>query len=145
MTLRRSGGDRPVGGYSVKGVYRLRRCGEGVGVRASDNLAVHSRWADAEDRHDLPRHQEFVHPNIEVHLLGGEMVAGLPAYLEMMEARSASVDGFRVVLDDAFATDDRVVCRWRSIRKHAGDCSGMLATGWQVDYPGMSIWEFEDS
>jgi uncharacterized protein len=46
-------------------------------------------------------------------------------------------------LDDQFATDDRVVCRWRSRATHTGDFFGFPATGKQNEFPGMSLWEFD--
>jgi steroid delta-isomerase-like uncharacterized protein len=110
---------------------------------ASENLAVHRRWADAEDRHDIAHHDEFPQPDIVVHLPGGEEVVGVSAYLEMMKAQYAGLDDYRVVLDDAFATDDRVVCRWRVSGKHTGDFSGIPPTGKTIEIPGMSLWEFE--
>jgi steroid delta-isomerase-like uncharacterized protein len=111
---------------------------------ASENLALHRRWAEAEDRHDISHHDEFLQPDIVVHLPGGQQVAGLAAYMEMVKAQYAGLDGFRVVLDDAFATDDRVVCRWRISGRHTGELSGIPPTGKAIEFPGMSLWEFED-
>ena len=37
---------------------------------AEQNLAVHTAWADAENRHDLSRHHEFLHDDIVVHQAG---------------------------------------------------------------------------
>ena len=112
-------------------------------MAASDNLALHRRWADAEDRHDIGHHDEFLRPEIVVHLPGGEEVVGLPAYLDMLESMYAALEGYRVVIDDAFATDDRVVCRWTSIGRHNGDFSGIPPTGKELRFPGISVWEFE--
>jgi steroid delta-isomerase-like uncharacterized protein len=113
-------------------------------VGASENLALHRRWADAEDRHDIAHHYDFLQPNIVVHLPGGEQVAGLEAYIEMLKAQYAGLDGYHVVIDDRFATDDRVVCRWRVSGRHTGDLSGMPPSGKDIEFPGMSLWEFED-
>jgi predicted ester cyclase len=62
----------------------------------------------------------------------------------MLKAQYAGLDGFRVVIDDAFATEDRVVCRWRISGRHAGELSGIPPTGNAIEFPGMSLWEFED-
>jgi steroid delta-isomerase-like uncharacterized protein len=48
------------------------------------------------------------------------------------------------VLDDRFATDDRVVCRWRTSGTHEGDFNGLPPTGKRIEWMGISIWEFED-
>jgi len=78
---------------------------------AAENIAVHTSWTEAEDHHDLSHHHEFIHDDIEVHVPGSEPIVGLDGYLAMMEANYAGLTDFRVVLDDQFATDDRVVCR----------------------------------
>jgi steroid delta-isomerase-like uncharacterized protein len=110
---------------------------------ASENLAVHKRWTEAEDRHDLSHHGDFLHEDIEVHQPGADPVVGLDAYLAMMEANYAGMSDFRVVLDDEFATDDRVVCRWVITGRHTGDVFGNPATGKELQFPGVSVWEFD--
>jgi predicted ester cyclase len=62
----------------------------------------------------------------------------------MLQAQYAGLDGHRVVLDGAFGTDDRVVCRWRVSGKHTGDFSGIPPTGKDIEFPRMSLWEFEE-
>jgi len=60
-----------------------------------------------------------------------------------MEGTYAGLPDFRVVLEDQFATDDRVVCRWRARGTHQGELFGIPATGNQIEYTGVSLWEFE--
>ncbi len=67
----------------------------------------------------------------------------MDSYKAMVEALFATLDGFQAILDDQFATDDRVVRRWRASGVHVGDFSGIPATGRTVKFAGMSLWEFE--
>ena len=110
---------------------------------AAENLAAHSAWTAAEDRQDLSRHHEFLHDDIVVNQAGGEPVVGLEGYITMMEATYKGLPDFHVVLEDQFATDDRVVCRWRAAGTHEGDLFGIPATGKKIDYTGVSLWEFD--
>jgi len=110
---------------------------------AEENLRVHTRWAEAEDQHDLSHHEEFIHDDIEVTSPGGELVVGIDAYRAMMQASYEGLPDFHVVLEDQFATDDRVVCRWRGSGTHKGELFGIPATGKQIEYIGMSLWEFD--
>ena len=110
---------------------------------ATENLAVHTKWSDAEDRHDLTQHDDFLHDDIEVRLPGSDPIVGIESYRAFMEASFAGLDGFRVILDDQFATDDRVVCRWRTSGIHSGEFFGIPATGRSVEFAGLSLWEFE--
>ena len=48
------------------------------------------------------------------------------------------------MLEDQFATDDRVVCRWTASGTHEGELYGIPATGKHIAYTGVSLWEFDD-
>jgi steroid delta-isomerase-like uncharacterized protein len=110
---------------------------------ANENLAVHSAWAGAENRHDLSRHHDFIHDDIEVHLVGREPIVGFDAYMAMMEENYSALEGFHTTLDDQFATDDRVVCRWLSSGTHSGEFNGLPPTGRRIEFAGVSLWEFD--
>ena len=110
---------------------------------AEENRATHTAWSDAEDRQDLSRHHEFLHDDIVVNQAGAEPVVGFDGYLTMMEETYAGLPDFRVVLEDQFATDDRVVCRWVATGTHEGDLFGIPATGKKIEYMGVSLWEFD--
>jgi predicted ester cyclase len=40
-------------------------------------------------------------------------------------------------------TDDRVVCRWRARTRHIGEFAEFSATGNEIEFPGLSLWEFD--
>ena len=111
---------------------------------ASENLAVHTAWTDAENRHDFSHHGDYLHDDIEFHLLGGEVLVGLDTYVTNVQGGYEALKGFSVVLDDQFATDDRVVCRWRARGTHSGEFFGLPPTGKRLEFPGISLWEFDD-
>ncbi len=111
---------------------------------ADENIAVHTAWTDAENRHDLSHHQDFLHEDIELFQAGREPIVGLAAFIANLEAVFAGLDGFRVTLDDQFATDDRVVCRWHGGGTHTGGLFGLPATGKELELSGISIWEFDN-
>jgi steroid delta-isomerase-like uncharacterized protein len=111
---------------------------------AGENVAVRTAWTEAENRHDLTHHGDYLHDDIQFHQPGSEPLVGLDAYVTMMQALYARLEGFSVILDDQFATDDRVVCRWRARGTHSGEYFGLPATGKRLGFPGMSLWEFDD-
>jgi steroid delta-isomerase-like uncharacterized protein len=110
---------------------------------ARENLAVHTAWTEAEDRHDLTHHGDYMHDDIEFHAPGVEPTVGIDAYVAMMQAMYDALEDFSVVLDDQFATDDRVVCRYRTRGTNSGEFFGLPATGRQLEFTGMSLWEFD--
>jgi steroid delta-isomerase-like uncharacterized protein len=110
---------------------------------AAENLATHSALTAAEERQDLTRHHEFLHDDIIVNQAGADPVVGLEGYIAMMKACYASLPDFHVVLEDHFATDDRVVCRWRMSGTHEGDLHGVAPTGKHIEWTGVSVWEFD--
>jgi steroid delta-isomerase-like uncharacterized protein len=128
---------------SISGRQPEPAAGKGE-MGAAENLAVHNRWTAAEDRHDLSHHREFVHEDIEVHLPGSDPIVGIDGYLAMMEANYTGLTDFRVVLDDQFATDDRVVCRWRTSGNQDGELFGLPATGKHIEFAGVSVWAFDN-
>jgi predicted ester cyclase len=98
---------------------------------AAENRDVHTRMTEAENRHDLSQHEDFLHEDIVVHSLGADPVIGIAAYRASMEAQFAAIPDWHVVLEDQFATDDRVACRW-------------LVAGRHIQYAGASLWDFEE-
>jgi steroid delta-isomerase-like uncharacterized protein len=113
-------------------------------VGATENLDLHARWAKAENEHDLTHHGEFLHSDIVVVAPGGARYEGLAAYITMMEESYAGLDDFHTDIDDRFATDDRVVCRWRTSGTHRNDHFSIPTTGKHIEFPGVSLWEFDD-
>src|SRR5438874_2052260 len=114
-----------------------------MGVR--ENLEIHSRWAEAQaNRHDLSQHEEFVHPDIEIYHADGKTVVGLDAMRKSMEANYAAMPDYHMVMEDQFATEDRVVCRWRVKGTPTGEIFGVPASGRPIEIEGVSIWEFVD-
>jgi steroid delta-isomerase-like uncharacterized protein len=111
---------------------------------ASENLAIHTAWTEAENRHDLTHHHDFMHSDIEFNQAGSEPIVGIDDYVAMMEATYAGLAGFSVNVDDQFATDDRVVCRHHSTGTHNGDLFGLPATGKKLELHGISLWEFDN-
>jgi steroid delta-isomerase-like uncharacterized protein len=111
---------------------------------AKENVALHSRWLAAENAQDLSHHEDFIHPDIEVRQPGAEPTIGIAAYRAMMQSVYAGLPDFHTVLDDQFATDDRVVCTWRASGTHSAESFGFPATGRQIEFEGVSVWEFED-
>jgi steroid delta-isomerase-like uncharacterized protein len=113
-------------------------------MSASTNLAAHARWSDAENRHDLSHLDEFVHPDIEERLSETDVLVGIDVYRESLESVFKAFPDFQTTQDDRFATDDRVVCRWRSSGTHDGVFNGIAPTGNHIEWIGISVWEFED-
>jgi predicted ester cyclase len=60
------------------------------------------------------------------------------------EASFAAMPDYRVDLEDQFATDDRVVARWRAKGTPVGELWGVPPTGEPIEIEGVSIWEFVD-
>jgi predicted ester cyclase len=103
----------------------------------AENLALHTRWVQAENSQDLSRHEDDLHDNVEVVQPGAELVVGVAAYRAMMEDAYTALPGFNSVLDDQFATDDRVVSRWRLSGTHIAESFGFPARGKHIECPGM--------
>jgi steroid delta-isomerase-like uncharacterized protein len=110
---------------------------------ANENLEVHRQWSEAENRRDLSCLEDFVHPDFEEHLSAGHVIVGVDAYRAGLEGVYKAFPDFHVVIDDRFATDDRVVSRWRMSGTHENDFYGVPPTDKRIEWMGISVWEFE--
>lgn len=112
-------------------------------MSAERNIAQHIRWSVDNDRHDLSNYREYMHADVEIYHLDGETVRGVDAVTKNMAASIRAMPDRRVVVEDRFATEDRVVCRWR-----VEGAVEESALGPRVDEPvrvvGISVWEFID-
>jgi len=116
-------------------------------MRPEEFFDVHIRWQEDENHQELSRHGDYLHSDIEdieVVQPGAEPVVGIAAYCAMVEHAYLALPDFHVDLVDQFATDDRVVCRWRVSGTPSAESFGFPATGKRIEYEGMSIWNFED-
>ncbi|MCW2686219.1 MAG: hypothetical protein JWR37_1109 [Mycobacterium sp.] len=111
---------------------------------AAENRAVLARWTRDEDHHDLSRLEDYMHDDVVVYQPGTETVVGIAAYRAMMQAAYTGLPDLRVVHDDEFATDDRVVCRWRISGTHSAESFGYRPTRRRLEFAGISAWDFDD-
>ena len=61
-----------------------------------------------------------------------------------MEANYAAMPDYHMLMEDQFATEDRVVCRWRVMGTPTGEIFGVPPSGRPIEIEGVSIWEFVD-
>jgi steroid delta-isomerase-like uncharacterized protein len=54
----------------------------------------------------------------------------------------SAFSGSRLHLDDAFAHDDKVVCRFRLVGAHVGPFQGLAPSGRTFEMPGITILRF---
>ena len=108
-------------------------------MSAADNYALHVRWAEAENTHDVTveRWSEFVHDDVVVHHMDGIVVTGIEDMVKNLVDSIAAMPDWKNTIDDRAATDDRVTCRWR-INGTPAD------TGEPIEVAGISFWTFED-
>lgn len=62
---------------------------------ARENLAGHTASAEAEDRHDLTHHGDYMHDDTEFDPPALEPIVRIDAYVAMMQAIVAIVSGSR--------------------------------------------------
>jgi len=68
-------------------------------------------------------------------------VSGIRHYYQ---AFWAAFPGSRLVLEDVFASGEKVACRFLLQGEHSGAFQGIAATGRQIKMPGITILEFRD-
>jgi steroid delta-isomerase-like uncharacterized protein len=69
---------------------------------------------------------------------------GLSGIRRFYEAFWAAFPGCRLVLEDVFASDEKVACRFLLEGEHRGPFQGIAATGSAISVPGITILEFRN-
>lgn len=69
---------------------------------------------------------------------------GLSGIRHYYQAFWAAFPGSRLVLEDVFASGEKVACRFLLQGEHRGAFQGIAARGAQINVPGISILEFQN-
>jgi steroid delta-isomerase-like uncharacterized protein len=80
----------------------------------------------------------------------GELENGLPLrgpeeFAPFVERIRGAFPDIKIVIDDIFGADDKVVVRWSATMTHRGDHLGMPATGKAVKMTGITIARIADN
>ncbi len=105
------------------------------------NQAIIRRWLEEGwSKGNLEIADELIDPNFIVHGAGGQTVSSGPEGVKQLVAawRKGFPDG-RMIIDDIFGEDDKVVIRmtWRGT--HTGDFNGIAPTGKEVSVTSIGI------
>jgi steroid delta-isomerase-like uncharacterized protein len=73
-----------------------------------------------------------------------EEIHGPEEFVAFAEKIRSAFPDTDIVVEDAFAVDDKVVARWSATMTHKGDGFGVPATGKRVKITGMSIARIVD-
>ncbi|MGA3104204.1 MAG: ester cyclase [Terriglobales bacterium] len=88
---------------------------------------------------------ESIHELLAPDAIGiGELEDGSPLrgpaeFVPFVERIRGAFPDIKIVVEDAFGAEDKVVVRWSATMTHRGDHLGMPASGMRVHIAGMSI------
>jgi steroid delta-isomerase-like uncharacterized protein len=74
----------------------------------------------------------------------GRELRGSAEFVLLVERLRGAFPDIKIVVEDAFGSDDRVVVRWSATMTHRGDHLGMPATGKPVRLTGITIARIAD-
>jgi steroid delta-isomerase-like uncharacterized protein len=104
--------------------------------------AIVNEHIAAENRHDIDATVATFHrPRYEVN---GEESDGEGAVRDLLQELMAGFPDFQVEVGTIHHADDAVIGEGRITGTHGGEFAGVPATGRQVDYPAVAIFEFEE-
>jgi steroid delta-isomerase-like uncharacterized protein len=69
---------------------------------------------------------------------------GLSGIRQFYQAFWAAFPGSRLILEDVFASGEKVACRFLIQGEHRGAFQGIAATGLRINMPGITILEFQN-
>jgi steroid delta-isomerase-like uncharacterized protein len=74
----------------------------------------------------------------------GSSLRGPAEFVPFVERIRGAFPDIKIVVEDAFGAEDKVVLRWSATMTHRGDHLGMPASGRRVRIAGMSIARIRD-
>jgi steroid delta-isomerase-like uncharacterized protein len=99
-------------------------------------------FADIMNSHDASRFAELVSENYVNH--NPWVAPGRAGVVAFMGHWFETLSGTRVVVEDAFATGDRVVGRYTYRARHTGPFVGVPASGAEITMRSIDIWRFKN-
>lgn len=109
---------------------------------ASDTMTALLRHAgDCWNAGDLPDYLELYDPHVVLHGYHG-IEPGMAGVRRFYESFWAALPGSQLTVEDIFAVDDRLACRFVVSGTHGGELRGIPATGKIPTIPGITILRF---
>jgi steroid delta-isomerase-like uncharacterized protein len=116
-------------------------------MTSADNLSLMKRWYDEVwhgQSDDTVR--ELLAPNASLWgQLGPEKkIIGPDAFVSFAQSIRTAFPDTEVVVEDAFAVDDKVAVRWTATGTHKGEIFGAAPTGNRIRIEGVTIVRIEN-
>lgn len=106
---------------------------------AALNAAI-ARW----NAGDLEGYLGLYDPEVVLHGYAG-VAPGLSGVRQFYQAFWAAFPGCQLVVEDVFASGDRVACRVTLLGEHGGPFRGIPPTGARITVPGITILAFREA
>jgi len=108
----------------------------------ADNVAALHAAAAQWNAGNLEGYLALYDPEAVLHGYAG-VGPGLSGIRDFYRAFWAAFPGSRLVLEDVFASGEKVACRVLLQGEHRGAFRGIVATGARINVPGITILEFQ--
>lgn len=96
------------------------------------------------NRKDLSALDHYLDENIKIHSLSGDF-QGVNHMKQIVESWLKGFPNLKVNILAFISEDNYVVLHWNAIGNHLGEFKGILPTGVQVNYNGVSIFKITNN
>ena len=98
------------------------------------------RW---HEKDDWSEYLEVIDPEFIVHH-GSHVITGMENFVEGFKPLFSAVPDFRGEIDEIFASEESVACRFRGLGTHTGNFGEAPATGNRIEYTGTGIYRMKN-
>jgi steroid delta-isomerase-like uncharacterized protein len=105
---------------------------------------IRSYYAEVWNAWSVPALEELISADIVFRGSIGAVVNGIVEFKQYVNRIRAAFPDFRNHIEELIAEEEKVAARLTYTGTHRGELFGLLATGNEITYAGMAIFEFKE-
>ncbi|MGI9383485.1 MAG: ester cyclase [Methyloligellaceae bacterium] len=112
-------------------------------MTADPKTLVERFYAEVWNQADEAVAHEILHPSLSFKASLGPVRTGPDGFIAYLRSVHAALDGFRCIIEELIATEDRAAARMTFVGTHRAEFFGVAATGRQITWSGGAFFRVD--